>query len=61
VNGFSVLRAIKQDRNIQDIPVLVLTNSLSKKDMVMAYKISRAVTSVSLLIRIHLEEIYKQP
>ena len=38
VNGFSVLRAIKQDRSIQDIPVLVLTNSLSKKDMVMAYK-----------------------
>lgn len=38
LDGFSVLRTIKQDRDIQDIPVLVLTNSLSKKDMVMAYK-----------------------
>jgi CheY-like chemotaxis protein len=38
LNGISVLRAIKQDRDIQDIPVLVLTNSLSKKDMMTAYK-----------------------
>ena len=38
LNGISILRAIKQDRDIQDIPVLILTNSLSKQDMVNAYK-----------------------
>lgn len=38
LDGFSVLRAIKQDRNIKDIPVIILTNSLRKSDMVMAYK-----------------------
>ena len=38
LNGISILRSIKQDRDIQDIPVLVLTNSLSKQDMLNAYK-----------------------
>ena len=38
LNGISILRSIKQDRDIQDIPVLILTNSLSKQDMMNAYK-----------------------
>lgn len=38
VNGLSILRALKQDRDLQGIPVLVLTSSLSKMDMVNAYK-----------------------
>lgn len=38
LGGLAILRAIKQDRDIQDIPVLVLTNSLSKQDMLNAYK-----------------------
>lgn len=38
VNGQSILRSLKQDRDLQDIPVLVITNSLSKKDMETSYK-----------------------
>jgi len=38
VNGQSILRSLKQDRGLQDIPVLVITNSLSKKDMELSYK-----------------------
>jgi CheY-like chemotaxis protein/DNA-binding XRE family transcriptional regulator len=36
--GLSVLKAIKQDRQHQYVPVLVLTSSLSKQDMINAYK-----------------------
>jgi CheY-like chemotaxis protein len=38
INGHDVLRAIKQDRDMQEIPVLVLTNSLNKMDLIKAYK-----------------------
>lgn len=38
MNGHSILRAIKQDRGIQDIPVIILTSSLSKKDMISVYR-----------------------
>ncbi|MBL0941477.1 MAG: response regulator [Alphaproteobacteria bacterium] len=38
MNGHSLLRAIKQDREIQDIPVIILTSSLSKKDMMNVYR-----------------------
>lgn len=38
VSGQSILKSIKQDREIQDIPVLVLTSSLNKMDMINAYK-----------------------
>jgi CheY-like chemotaxis protein len=38
VDGLTLLRAIKQDRQIQEIPVVVMTSSLSKSDMLTAYK-----------------------
>lgn len=38
VNGISVLKSLKQDREFQNIPVIVITNSLSKKDMENCYK-----------------------
>ena len=38
VNGLDILKSIKQDREIQDIPVIVLTHSLDKMDRVNAYK-----------------------
>jgi CheY-like chemotaxis protein/DNA-binding XRE family transcriptional regulator len=38
VDGLSLLRSIKQDRDLQEIPIIVLTSSLSKVDMLNAYK-----------------------
>ena len=38
LDGLSLLRLIKQDRDIQHIPVLILTNSLNKQEMLSAYK-----------------------
>lgn len=38
VNGNSILKSLKQDREFQNIPVIVITNSLSKKDMENCYK-----------------------
>lgn len=37
-NGHLVLREIKRDRDLQEIPVIILTNSLSKKEMINVYK-----------------------
>lgn len=36
-SGMSVLRSIKQDRQYKDIPVIVISHSLRKSDMDMAY------------------------
>jgi CheY-like chemotaxis protein/DNA-binding XRE family transcriptional regulator len=38
LGGLKVLRDIKQDRNLQDIPVIILTSNLDRQDMEMAYK-----------------------
>lgn len=38
LGGFKVLRSIKQDRALQDIPVIILTSNLDRQDMEMAYK-----------------------
>lgn len=38
LGGFKVLRSIKQDRELQDIPVIILTGNLDRQDMEMAYK-----------------------
>lgn len=38
VGGLSLLRTIKQDRDLLDIPVVVLTSSMSKADMIQAYR-----------------------
>lgn len=38
MNGLSILKSLKQDREIQDIPIIVLTSSLNKMDMINAYK-----------------------
>jgi len=37
-DGHLLLKDIKRDRNLQDIPVVILTNSLSKKEMVSTYQ-----------------------
>lgn len=37
-DGHMILKDIKRDRKLQDIPVVVLTNSLSKKEMVSVYR-----------------------
>ncbi len=36
-NGFEILKAIKNDRNLLDIPVIILTNSINTKDMLKSY------------------------
>ncbi len=38
MGGLSVLKSIKQDREIQEIPVLVLTSSLNRIDVTNAYR-----------------------
>lgn len=38
VSGFEVLKEIKRDYHLKDIPVIVLSNSISMKDMMRAYK-----------------------
>lgn len=38
ISGHDVLRAIKQDRDMQEIPVLIMTNSLNKTDLIKSYK-----------------------
>lgn len=37
-NGLSILKEIKRDRNIQDIPVIALTNSIRTQDLIALYK-----------------------
>jgi CheY-like chemotaxis protein/plasmid maintenance system antidote protein VapI len=37
-DGHMLLREIKRDRNLQEIPVVVMTNSLSKKEMAQIYR-----------------------
>ena len=37
-NGVSILRDLKRDRTLSDIPVVILTNSINVKDMVMCYQ-----------------------
>ena len=37
-DGHSVLKEIKRDREIQDIPVIILTNSVSVQEMISVYK-----------------------
>jgi DNA-binding response OmpR family regulator len=37
-DGQTVLKEIKRDREIQDIPVIILTNSISVQEMIMVYK-----------------------
>lgn len=37
-DGFNVLKEIKRDRSIQDIPVVVLTNGLSTQEMISVYQ-----------------------
>ncbi|OFW70744.1 MAG: hypothetical protein A2977_01390 [Alphaproteobacteria bacterium RIFCSPLOWO2_01_FULL_45_8] len=38
LNGLSVLRTIKRDRSLQDIPIIILSSSINKKDMLESYK-----------------------
>ena len=38
VNGGSLLKSIKQNRELQHIPIIVLTGSISRKDVMNAYK-----------------------
>jgi CheY-like chemotaxis protein len=38
VNGLQLLREIKRDRNIQDIPIIVMSYGLQKKDLTDCYK-----------------------
>ena len=38
-DGMSVLREIKRDKDIQDIPVIILTNNISQELMSKAYKL----------------------
>ncbi len=38
INGNSLLKSIKQNRDLQYIPVIVLTGSISRKDIISAYK-----------------------
>ncbi|MDC0349105.1 response regulator [Alphaproteobacteria bacterium] len=37
-DGLSILRKIKKDRTVQDIPIVVLSNSINKKDLVESYR-----------------------
>ena len=37
-DGQAVLKEIKRDRDIQDIPVIILTNSISVQEMITVYK-----------------------
>lgn len=38
LDGMSVLREIKRDRELQDIPVIILTNSINREEMLDAYR-----------------------
>jgi CheY-like chemotaxis protein/DNA-binding Xre family transcriptional regulator len=38
INGNSLLKSIKQNRELQHIPIIVLTGSISRKDVMNAYK-----------------------
>jgi CheY-like chemotaxis protein/DNA-binding XRE family transcriptional regulator len=38
INGSSLLKSIKQNRELQYIPIIVLTGSISRKDIMNAYK-----------------------
>lgn len=38
LNGLSALKEIKRDRTLQDIPIIVLSNSVDKKDLIDSYK-----------------------
>ncbi len=38
INGISLLKSIKQNRELQYIPIIILTGSISRKDVMNAYK-----------------------
>lgn len=38
INGNSLLKSIKQNRELQYIPIIILTGSISRKDVLSAYK-----------------------
>mgnify|MGYP001392612256 CR=1 FL=1 len=38
LDGISALKEIKRDRTLQDIPIIVLSNSVDKKDLMDSYK-----------------------
>ncbi|MDF3033060.1 MAG: hypothetical protein K0R76_14 [Alphaproteobacteria bacterium] len=38
MDGFAVLKEIKRDSRIQDIPVIVITNSLKREEMIEVYR-----------------------
>ncbi|MBI2706991.1 MAG: response regulator [Proteobacteria bacterium] len=38
INGNSLLKSIKQNRELQYIPIIILTGSISRKDVMTAYK-----------------------
>jgi len=38
MDGFAVLKEIKRDSRIQDIPVIIITNSLKSEEMIKTYK-----------------------
>ncbi len=39
LNGFDVLKALKDDKRTQDIPVIILTSSKEKSDLLQAYNL----------------------
>jgi len=42
IDGISVLKDIKKDRSLQDIPVIILSNSFCRKDMSRGYNLGAA-------------------
>ena len=42
ISGLELLQQVKKDRDIQDIPVVALTNSIRKEEMIKAYRIGVA-------------------
>jgi two-component system response regulator len=38
IDGFTVLKEIKRDSRIQDIPVIIITNSLKREEMIQVYR-----------------------
>lgn len=38
LDGISVLKEIKRNRSLQDIPIIVLSNSVDKKDLIESYR-----------------------
>lgn len=38
LDGLTALRHIKRDRTLQDIPVIILSDSINKKDLIESYR-----------------------